>query len=127
MGEQTTGTATVDRASGAGSLELRAPSVTLTVDDIDRSLRFYVDGLGFTVKERWEEEGKLLGVMLTAGECEIGLSQDDWKKGRDREKGIGFSLHTQTGQDLGAIAERAREHGADAVGPREQWGSQVLS
>lgn len=109
------------------SLRLRSLSPSLTVDDVEASLRFYEDGLGFTVHERWEEEGKLLGVMLVAGSCYIGLSQDDFSKGRDRQKGVGFRIWGETTQDLEAIAARLREHGHEADGPNEQWGMTVLS
>ena len=57
----------------------------LTVDDLPASLRFF-EGLGFAVEERWEDNGTLHGVMLRAGNVQIGLSQDDWKKGRNRTK-----------------------------------------
>ena len=39
---------------------------TLTVDDLQKSITFY-EALGFTVDERWEDKGTLLGVMLRAG------------------------------------------------------------
>lgn len=110
------------------SLRLRNPSPALTVDDLERSLRFWVDALGFTVEERWEEEGRLQGVMLLAGTCRIGLSQDDWKKGRDREKGVGFRIFSETAQDLDALAARLREHGVEVDGPKEQpWGGRALA
>jgi catechol 2,3-dioxygenase-like lactoylglutathione lyase family enzyme len=110
------------------SLRLRNPSPALTVDDLDRSLAFYVDALGFTVEERWEEEGKLQGVMLLAGTCRVGLSQDDWKKGRDRQKGLGFRLFAETAQDLDALAARLREHGVEPDGPKvEPWGNRALT
>ena len=115
------------RSTKPESLRLSALSPAYTVDDIERSLRHYVDGLGFTVEDRWEEEGKLLGVMLVAGTCRIGLSQDDWSKGRDRKKGIGTSLYAQTGQDLDALAARCRDHGIAVDGPKtEPWGARVL-
>lgn len=110
------------------SLRLRTFSPSLTVDDLERSLAFYVDALGFTVEDRWEEDGKLMGVMLVAGTCHIGLSQDDWARGRDRRKGIGFSMFATTAQDLDALAKRIRDHGAEADGPKtESWGGRVLS
>lgn len=110
------------------SLRLRALTPSLTVDDLERSLRFYVDGLGFTVHERWEEEGKLLGLMLVAGFCHLGLSQDDWAKGRERQKGVGFRMWAETAQDLDALAERMSEHGIDHEGPKtESWGARTLS
>ena len=109
------------------SLRVRTMSPAYTVDDLERSLKLYVDGLGFTVKDRWEEDGKLLGVMLVAGSVQLGLSQDDWSKGRDRKKGVGTSLYLQTVQDLDALAARCRAHGVEVYGPKtEPWGARVL-
>jgi uncharacterized glyoxalase superfamily protein PhnB len=116
------------RRGDAESLRLRSLSPALTVDDLPCSLEHYVDGLGFTVRDRWEEEGKLLGVMLVAGSVQIGLSQDDWSKGRDRSKGIGSSLYAQTAQDLEALAARCRARGIEVDGPKtESWGARTLT
>ena len=116
------------RGSGAQSLRLKAVAPALTVDDIERSLRHYVEGVGFTVKDRWEENGKLLGLMLVAGSCELGLSQDDWAKGRDRKKGIGFSLYAETAQDLEGVAKRCRDAGIAVDGPKtEPWGARTVT
>ncbi len=84
---------------------------TLTVDDLHKSIAFY-EALGFAIDERWEEQGTLLGVMLRAGRTQIGLNQDDWKKGHDRQKGIGvrLSISTPPGQ-VDEIARRARSAG----------------
>ena len=92
------------------ALEISAIVPSLTVDDLQKSLTFY-EALGFTVAERWEDQGTLLGVMLRAGRSQIGLNQDDWKKGRDRKKGIGMRLFMSTTQDVDAIATRARSAG----------------
>jgi uncharacterized glyoxalase superfamily protein PhnB len=81
-----------------------------TVDDLKKSIAFY-EGLGFTVDERWEENGVLLGVMLRAGKTELGLSQDDWKKGRDRKKGVGVRISLSTTQNVDEIAARAKSAG----------------
>jgi catechol 2,3-dioxygenase-like lactoylglutathione lyase family enzyme len=110
------------------ALRLRSITPSLTVDDLEESRRFYVDGLGFTVHEEWKEEGKLLGLMLVAGSCHLGLSQDDWSKGRDRQKGLGFRIWAQTAQDLDALAERMRDHGVAPDGPKEEpWGARTLT
>jgi uncharacterized glyoxalase superfamily protein PhnB len=82
----------------------------LTVDDLSRSITFY-EALGFTVSQRWEDNGALLGVMVRAGELEIGLNQDDWKKGRGRQKGLGTRLNIETAQNVDAIAARVKAAG----------------
>lgn len=64
----------------------------------------------------------LRGVMLKAGACQLGLSQDDFAKGRDRTKGIGFRLWCETGQDVDALAQRLRGIGGTIVeGPGDRW------
>jgi uncharacterized glyoxalase superfamily protein PhnB len=92
------------------ALQIGAIVPSFTVDDLQESITFY-EKLGFTVDDRWEENGTLLGVMLRAGKSQIGLSQDDWKKGRDRKKGIGMRLFMSTAQDVDEIAKRAKSGG----------------
>ena len=103
-------------------LQAKTRSTGLTVNDIQQSIRFF-EGLGFQVDEKWEEGGKLLGVMMKAGEASIGLSQDDWKKGRDRQKGVGMRLFIGTTQNIDDIAKRAKENGVTIdVEPRKsEW------
>ena len=93
------------------AVQISAIVPTLTVDDLQKSLAFY-EALGFAIDERWEENGTLLGVMLRAGTTQIGLNDDDWKKGRDRKKGIGvrLSLSTTPGS-VHEIAKRVRNAG----------------
>ena len=92
------------------ALQISAIIPNFTVDDLQKSMSFY-QALGFTIDERWEDNGTLLGVMLRAGKTQIGLSQDDWKKGRDRKKGIGMRLFMSTTQNVDEIAARARGAG----------------
>ena len=104
------------------SLRLRSISPSFTVNDIQRSTAWYRDGLGFFVAERWEDGGKLQGVMLKAGACQLGLTQDDFAKGRDRAKGVGFRLWCETAQDVDSIAKRLRAFGGTIVEePGEHW------
>ena len=93
-----------------GTLTAKTLMPSLTVDDIQKSIAFY-QGLGFTVADRWEENGTLTGVMLKAGNHMLGLSQDDWKKGRNREKGVGMRVHIETKQNIDEIAARAKAAG----------------
>jgi|SRR5687768_8170135 len=92
------------------TLQAKTISPSLTVNDLQQSIRFF-EGLGFVVEDKWEEHGKLLGVMLRAGDARIGLSQDDWKKGRDRQKGVGMRLFIGTKQNIDQIASRAKTAG----------------
>ena len=116
------------RQAAPESLRLRTLSPALTVNDLAASLSFYTEALGFTVEERWEEEGELKGVMLVAGNSHLGLSQDDWAKGRDRENGVGFRIFAETAQDLDELARRLREHGVEPDGPKDDpWGTRSLT
>ena len=92
------------------ALQISTIVPSLTVDDLQKSISFY-EALGFTVEDRWEEKGTLLGVMLRAGNSRIGLNQDDWKKGRDRSKGIGVRLAISTAGSVDEIATRAKNAG----------------
>jgi catechol 2,3-dioxygenase-like lactoylglutathione lyase family enzyme len=104
------------------SLRLRSIAPSFTVDDLQRSLAWYEQGLGFSLSERWEEGGRLLGVMLRAGSCQLGLSQDDFSKGRDRVKGVGFRIWCDTAQDVDAIAARLQAFGGTFVEePGDHW------
>jgi uncharacterized glyoxalase superfamily protein PhnB len=91
-------------------VQISAIIPTLTVDDLQKSIAFY-EALGFIVDERWEDNGVVLGVMLRAGNGRIVLNQDDWKKGRDRTKGVGVRLSLSTAQNVDEIAQRAKSAG----------------
>jgi catechol 2,3-dioxygenase-like lactoylglutathione lyase family enzyme len=104
------------------SLRLRSIAPTFTVNDLQRSLAWYRDGLGFFVSDRWEKDGRLEGVMLKAGACHLGLSQDDFSKGRDRPKGVGFRIWGDTTHNVDAIAERLRAFGGTIIEePGDRW------
>lgn len=111
------------------TLRLRALEPTFTVNDLDRSVRFYTDVLGFIVGERMMDSGKLRGVMLKAGLCQLGLSQDDWAKGRDRKKGEGMRIWCNTVQDIDELAARINVAGGRMiVAPKdESWGGRSLT
>jgi catechol 2,3-dioxygenase-like lactoylglutathione lyase family enzyme len=111
------------------TLRLRTIEPGFTVNDLQRSLRFYTDVLGFVVGERFIDGGVLRGVILKAGACGLGLSQDDWAKGRDRKKGEGMRIWCQTVQDIDALAARIKGAGGQLTeGPKDEpWGGRSLS
>lgn len=51
------------------------------VTNIDSSLRFYVDGLGFTLKQKWTPEGRIRWCWLELGAAALML-QEYWKDGK---------------------------------------------
>src|SRR5215211_1591535 len=86
-------------------------SCSLTVKDIEKSLAWYRDVVGFAVDQPYERDGKLRGVALKAGAVRILLNVDDGGRGWDRVKGEGFSLQFTTAQNIDDIAKRIRERG----------------
>ena len=94
------------------SVTLRGKTVmpSLTVDDLQQSEKFF-SALGFEIEDRWEQDGKLLGLMLKAGDIGLGLSQDDGLKGRNRTKGVGMRLYIETTDVIDEVAARAKAAG----------------
>ena len=113
--------------SGALNAELLNPAITC--NDLQRSVKFYTDGLGFEIVHRYEIEGRLQYVAMMAGSVKLGIGQDDFKKGRDRAKGVGLRIWIKTQQDLQAIADRIKGAGfAVDEGPvATQWGSTTIN
>ena len=110
------------------AVQISAIVPSLTVDDLQKSIAFY-EALGFSIDERWEDKGTLLGVMLRAGKTEIGLNQDDWKKGRDRTKGVGVRLSISTTRgNVDELARRAKSAGIMLKSePRDtEWNSRAF-
>jgi catechol 2,3-dioxygenase-like lactoylglutathione lyase family enzyme len=118
------------RTSARETLRLRSIEPMFTVTDIERSVRFYTDVLGFVVDEKYNgENGKLQGVMLKAGVCRLALSQDDWAKGRDRQRGVAVRVWCTTVQDIDALAERVKADGYKLTQePTDQpWGGRSFA
>ena len=111
------------------TLRLRSFEPSFTVDDLQRSVRFYTTVLGFTVGKQWSDNGEARGVMLKAGVCELSLSQDDWAKGRGRQKGEAVRIWCSTAQDIDALAARIKAAGGRLTEEpmNHPWGARSLS
>lgn len=106
-------------------LSYLAPS--LTVDDLTKSLAWYTEKLGFKITQRWENEGRLLGAELAAGDVDIYLSQEDGSKG-PRLKGQGFRLYWYTQQDVDKMADGIKSRGGMLTSePKDEWGVRSFS
>ncbi len=110
--------------AGASGTSLRDASPSFTVNDLEKSLRFYRDVLGFKVDQKWEQDGKVRGVSLSAGKVTLMIGQDDWQKGRDRIKGQGFRMYFETGTDVDALAEGIAARGGtlESLPEDRPWG-----
>lgn len=118
------------RHSKPETLRLRSIEPLFTVSDLERSVHFYTDVLGFVVNQRFTDAGGVLrGVRLKAGTCQLGMSQDDWAKGRDRQRGLAVRIWCTTAQDIDALAATiAARGGAIAQEPKDEpWGGRSLS
>jgi lactoylglutathione lyase len=67
------------QASDAPNVRQAVP--LFNVKDIEASLRFYVDGLGFTITRHWEPDGRIRWCWLELGQVAVML-QEYWKDGR---------------------------------------------
>jgi len=109
---------------------LRARSVTpsFTVNDLQRSIGWYEGVLGFTIADRWETGGSLMGVELKAGATRLIINQDDWSQGRDRAKGVGMRVYLATAQDLDRLATDITARGGVLKQPPtvQSWGDKTL-
>jgi lactoylglutathione lyase len=106
----------------------RTLSVSLTVKDLQKSLAWYRDVVGFTIDRKIEREGKLRAVALKAGDVQLSINQDDGAKGWDRVKGEGFSLRIITDQSVDEIAKRIKERGGtlDSEPADMPWGARIF-
>ena len=68
-------------------LRLRCLVPSLTVKDLQASLTWYRDVVGFHVEEAHEYEGQVRGYTLIAGTQRLLIGQDDGAKGVDKPWG----------------------------------------
>lgn len=108
------------------TLRLREISTSFTVDDVEKSVAWYRDVVGFVVQQEWkDDDGNLMGATIQAGSVRLMLGQDDFAKGKDRDKGQGFRLWCITHQDIDELAEAIAARGGQlAREPQDQdWGA----
>lgn len=90
------------------------------VSDMERSVRYYADGLGFTMQHQWVVEGKLRWCWLQLGGAALMLQEfrkqghNSWTPGG--KVGEGVSLCFQC-EDAVAIYHAVRSRGIEASEP----------
>jgi uncharacterized glyoxalase superfamily protein PhnB len=103
---------------------------SITCKDIDASIRFYREAIGFAVAHTFEHEGKVVAAVVAAGDCRIVLNQDDGKLGWDRIKGQGFYLQINVAgaADVDSAAVRIKAAGGTLLDePADRpWGARMF-
>ena len=103
---------------------------SLTCKNLQASIRFYRDAIGFAVAQTYENEGKVVAAVVEAGDCRIVLNQDDGKLGWDRIKGQGFYLQINVAApaDVDAAAARIKAAGGTLIDePADRyWGARMF-
>jgi catechol 2,3-dioxygenase-like lactoylglutathione lyase family enzyme len=109
------------------SFRARTLTASLAVKDLQKSLTWYRDKVGFVVDQKFERNGKLRAVSLKAGDMRILITQDDGGTGWDKVKGAGFTLHFTTAQDIEGLAQAIKQRGGTAqVESSDAAGERVL-
>ncbi len=105
-----------------------ATSVSSTVKELEKSLSWYRDVVGFGVERVVEREGKAVMIGLKAGDVRLSINQDDGAKGWTRVKGLGCSVNIWTTEDIDAIAARIKASGGtlDSEPVDAPWGARFF-
>ena len=86
------------------------------VSNLQESLRFYVDGLGFVMTKQWEQEGKIEWCWLEIGDAALMLQE--YRKGRRPEGKLGQGVSLCfTCEDAIALYREFKSRGVDAKRP----------
>jgi predicted enzyme related to lactoylglutathione lyase len=84
----------------------------LLVTDLERSVAWYRDIMGFVVGEEARRGGRLSAVQLKAGKVRFLLQQDP-HPGRIRVRGEGVWLYCATRQEVDRLAAGIQERGGE--------------
>jgi predicted lactoylglutathione lyase len=90
------------------------------VRDIEVSVKYYVDGLGFTMTNKWEPNGRLRWCMLRIGEANIMLqeflSEGTHANVPSEKLGVGVTISFQCADAI-ALYRDAKSRGVEASVP----------
>lgn len=104
------------------TLRLRAVMPSLSVRDLERSISWYRDILGFVIADIAEVDGQPVAAQMIAGKVRFLLMQED-TAGPAGGKGTGLRIFCATRQNIDAVATLIEERGGNiSEGPQNQWG-----
>lgn len=118
-----------DRSQEA-NMQLETPTITespattnvkqavpfLMITSMEKSLRFYVDGLGFVMKNQWIDEGKLRWCWLQIGDAALMLQEYRAERVPQNKLGVGMSVCFQC-QDALQIYREFQSRGIEVKRP----------
>ncbi len=106
----------------------RSLAVSITATDLQRSITWYTEVVGFTLDQKFERDGRLMAARVKAGDVALLLGQDDGQKGWERSKGEGMSMQIETGQDIDTVANGIVQRGGTLETPPADmpWGVRVF-
>jgi uncharacterized glyoxalase superfamily protein PhnB len=117
-------------SDSSAPLHVTAMGCSITCRELEASIRFYRDAVGFSVVQQYENDGKVVAAVIVAGNCSIVLNQDDGKLGWDRIKGQGIYLQLNVGSaaEVDAAAARIVAAGGTLLGePADRpWGARMF-
>ena len=107
------------------TLKLTAVMPAITANDLGASIEWYRDVMGFTVAQEIEHEGHRVAAKMSAGGVQFLIGQDDFAKGRDRQKGVGLRFHFVAEQDVDELAAGIKARGGtlDQEPTDQPWGA----
>jgi uncharacterized glyoxalase superfamily protein PhnB len=108
------------------TLRLRTLTPAMTVSDLDRSLAWYCDTVGFVVVQKWEEDGRIAGAILEAGRIRIFLVQAGERIGTAADQTL--RLYCSTAQDIDELAATIESRGGtlDQRPTDQAWGARTF-
>jgi len=111
-------------------MQLEAPTITespattnvkqavpfFLITSMEKSLRFYVDGLGFVMKNQWIDEGKLRWCWLQIGDAALMLQEYRAERIPKEKLGVGAAVCFQC-QDALQIYREIKSRGIEVKRP----------
>jgi uncharacterized glyoxalase superfamily protein PhnB len=117
-------------SDATGTLNATTMGCSITCKDLEASLKWYSEVVGFTIEQRYEHEGKVVGAVISSGQLRAVLNQDNGKLGWDRIKGQGLSLQINVASkaDVDAAADRLKAAGSTLLNEPEDrpWGVRMF-
>ncbi len=108
------------------TLRLHTLTPALTVADLEASLRWYCDSVGFVVVQKWEEDGVIAGAIVEAGHIRLFLVQADEGSPPVSDQILQFYCATAQGIDDLATAIEARGCAIDKPPADQPWGARTF-